>query len=71
MYPILLVILRQLTKIAKKILKIFGNTSKNSHLNGGFVAGNKYEGMQHLSAHLQKDIGVPPYTSRFSARDDV
>ena len=71
MYPILLVILRQLTKIAKKILRIFGNTSKNSYLNNGFIADNKYEGMQHLSSHLQKDIGIPPYTSRFSTRDDV
>jgi hypothetical protein len=69
MYPLLISLLLGVKKGLKKILKFFANSNKNNQLQPNRYTKKEYDSFYGLSRHLQKDIGLPPYTSR-SNHDD-
>ncbi len=71
MYPLLISVLLGLKKGLKKVLMFLANSNKNNRLESCGLTKNEYDSLYGLSNHLQKDIGLPPYTSRSSHRDNV
>ena len=64
MYPLMISLLESLKKGLKSAIKILGKSNKNSCLSEHDLKKTGYDRLYGLSSHLQKDIGLPPYTSR-------
>lgn len=65
MYPLMISLLEMLKKGAKALLKTLSKYNKNNALRGFHYSNRERDSLSSLSRHLQKDIGLPPYTSRF------
>jgi len=63
MYPLLISVLLGLKKGFKKILMFLANSNKNNDLGTRCISKREIDSLYGLSRHLQKDIGLPPYTS--------
>jgi len=63
MYPLLISLLLGLKKGLKKMLMFLANNNKNNDLDSRCISKREIDSLYGLSGHLQKDIGLPPYTS--------
>ena len=63
MYPLLISLLVGFKKVLKIIIKNLGKTNKNNVLYSNCISKSELDSLYGLSGHLQKDIGLPPYTS--------
>lgn len=64
MYPLLISLLDVIKKAFKAILKNLAKHNNNNDLSRGNISKREFDQLTNLSSHLQKDIGLPPYTSR-------
>lgn len=69
MYPLLISLLEIIKKAFKIILKNLAKHSNNNDLSGVNISKREFDQLTNLSSHLQKDIGLPPYTSRSNRGD--
>lgn len=69
MYPLLISLLLGLKKVVIAIIKTLGKTNKNNSLYSDCISKRDIDSLYGLSGHLQKDIGLPPYTSHPCKRD--
>lgn len=63
MYPLLISVLEGLKKVFRFMIKNLGKTNKNNDLESKCISKREIDSLYELSGHLQKDIGLPPYTS--------
>lgn len=64
MYPLMISLLLVLKKSVLALVKLLGKTNKNNALESTKLSKNELDSLYGLSNHLQKDIGLPPYTRR-------
>lgn len=69
MYPLLISLLEIIKKAFKIILKNLAKHSNNNDLSEVYISKREFDQLTNLSSHLQKDIGLPPYTSRSNRGD--
>lgn len=69
MYPLMISLLDMIKRAFKASLKNLAKYNNNNNLNRGGISKREFDQLTSLSSHLQKDIGLPPYTSRSNKGD--
>jgi len=63
MYPLLISLLGAIKKAFKLVLRNLSKHNSNKDLSRVSMSKREFDQLTNLSSHLQKDIGLPPYTS--------